>query len=107
VRTPAAVLIAVACLALTGCEADVSSPGAVERSALLAPDFIAGAAASTTSDPQAKWLLRRPKPVRASYVREVLDTKGDRTLLATRWLLGQPDEVRASYVAEVVAPKLP
>jgi hypothetical protein len=102
----AAALIAVACLVLPGCESDVSSPGAVERSALLAPDLVASAAASATSDPQAKWLLRRPKPVREGYVREVLDAKGDRTLLATRWLLRQPDDVRASYLAEVVEPKL-
>jgi hypothetical protein len=102
----AVALIVVACVALTGCEADVSSPGAVERSALLAPDFIASAAANATDDAQAKWLLRRPKPVRESYVRDVLDAEGDRTLLATRWLLLQPAEVRASYVAEVVNPQL-
>jgi hypothetical protein len=102
----AVALIVAASLALTGCEADVSSPGAVERSALLAPDFIASAAANATDDPQAKWLLRRRKPIRESYVRDVLDAKGDRTLLATRWLLLQPDEVRASYVAEVVNAQL-
>ena len=102
----AAALIVAASLALTGCDADVSSPSGLERSALLAPDFIARAAANSTDDPQAKWLLRRPKPVRASYVRDVLDARGDRNLLATRWLLRQPDEVRASYVAEVVEPKL-
>jgi hypothetical protein len=102
----AAALIVAASLALTGCEADVSSPGGVERSALLAPDFIASAAANATDDPQAKWLLERPKPVRESYVRDVLDAKGDRTLLSTRWLLRQPDDVRASYVAQVVEPQL-
>ena len=97
-----AALTAAACLALTGCEADVSSPGAVERSALLAPDFIASAAANATNDPQAKWLLNQQKPVRESYVNEVLDRKGDRTLLSTRWLLRQPDDVRRSYVENVV-----
>jgi hypothetical protein len=102
----AVALIVAASFALAGCEADLSSPSGVERSALLAPDFVASAAANTTDDPQAKWLLRRPKPVRESYVREVLDAKGDRTLLATRWLLRQSDEVRATYVRDVVDPQL-
>jgi hypothetical protein len=106
VRRIALIAAAAAALALPGCEADVSSPGGVERSALLAPDFIASAAAGATDDPQAKWLLNQPKPVRESYVHEVLDAKGDRTLLSTRWLLGQSDEVRESYVNEVVDPKL-
>ena len=94
------------CLALTGCEADVSSPAGIERSALLAPDFVARAAAGTTDDPQAKWLLNQPKGVRESYVREVIDARGDRTLLSTSWLLRQSDEVRGSYVREVVDPQL-
>jgi hypothetical protein len=101
-----AALTAAACLALTGCEADVSSPGGAERSALLAPDFIASAAASATSDPQAKWLLKQPKPVRESYVNEVLDKEGDRDLLSTAWLLKQTDDVRESYVRDVVDPQL-
>ena len=102
-----AALTAAACLALAGCEADVSSPGGAERSALLAPDFIASAAANATNDPQAKWLLHQPKPVRESYVHEVLDGDGDRDLLSTAWLLEQDDGVRESYVREVVDPKLP
>jgi hypothetical protein len=101
-----AALTAALCLALTGCEADVSTPGGVERSVLLAPDLIAGAAAGATNDPQAKWLLRQPKPVRESYVNEVLDQEGDPGLRATAWLLRQPDAVRESYLREVVAPKL-
>ena len=105
-RRIALIAAAAACLALTGCEADVSSPGGIERSALLAPDFVAAAAANATNDPQAKWLLHQPKPVRESYVHEVLDAKGDRTLLSTRWLLKQDDDVRDSYVRDVVDPKL-
>jgi hypothetical protein len=101
-----AALTAAACLALTGCEADVSSPAGVERSALLAPDFVASAAANATNDPQARWLLRQPKPVRESYVHEVIDKEGDRTLRATAWLLRQPDDVRESYLREVVDPEL-
>lgn len=101
-------LLAAACmLGLSGCEADVSSPAGLERSALLAPDLVARAAAETTDDPQAKWLLRRVKRVRESYVREVIDAEGDRALLATRWLLRQPDDVRASYLRDVVEAQLP
>ena len=106
-RRIAVLIAAFAALALTGCEADVSSPGGVERSALLAPDFVARAAAGATNDPQAKWLLNQPKPVRESYVHEVLDAKGDRDLLSTRWLLRQSEGVRESYVRAVVDPKLP
>jgi hypothetical protein len=105
VRRLAAIAVAAA-LALTGCEADVSSPQGVERSALLAPDFVARAAANTTDDPQARWLLRQPRPVRESYVREVLDREGDRALLSSAWLLRQPDDIRASYVKDVVEPQL-
>jgi hypothetical protein len=101
-----AAIAAAAALALTGCQADVSSPGGVERSVLLAPDLIAGAAAGATDDPQARWLLRQPQGVRESYVRDVLDREGDQTLLATAWLLRQPDEVRASYARDVVDPQL-
>ena len=105
-RRIAAVATLAACLVLTGCEADVSTPEGTERSALLAPDFIARAAANATNDPQAKWLLNQPKPVRESYVHDVLDKEGDRTLLSTAWLLRQPDDVRESYLREVVDPKL-
>ena len=101
-----ALAAALAAVALTGCETDVSTPGAAERTALLAPDFIAGAAAETTDDPQARWLLRQPQPVRESYVRDVLDGDGDSTLLATAWLLRQPASVRDSYVREVVDAQL-
>ena len=101
-----AALTAAACLALSGCEVDVSTPGGVERSVLLAPDLVASAAANATNDPQAKWLLGQPRPVRESYVNEVLDQEGDPELRATAWLLRQPDEVRQSYLREVVDPEL-
>jgi hypothetical protein len=106
-RIAALTAAAAACFTLAACEADVSTPQGTERSALLAPDFIARAAANATNDPQAKWLLHQPKPVRESYVHEVLDKEGDRTLLSTAWLLKQPDPVRQSYLREVVDPKLP
>ncbi len=84
----------------------MSTPASTERTALLAPDFVANAAANATNDPQAKWLLHQPKPVRESYVNQVLDGKGDRTLLSTAWLLTQSAQVRESYVRDVVQPQL-
>jgi hypothetical protein len=67
---------------------------------------VASAAANATNDPQAKWLLNQPKPVRESYVNEVLEKEGDRNLRSTAWLLRQPGDVRESYLREVVDPKL-
>ena len=51
-------------------------------------------------------MLRQPKAVRASYVREVLDTPGDEELLTQIWMLGQSEAVRASYVRDVLEPQL-
>jgi hypothetical protein len=92
-------------LALGGCSVSASAPSA-QRTALLAPDFIAAAAAGATDDPQAKWLLHQPRAVREGFVHAVLDRSGDRDLLSQAWLLQQPDEVRASYVRDVVTPQL-
>ena len=51
-------------------------------------------------------MLRQPRGVRESYVREVIDRGGD-DLLAEIWMLRQPDAVRKSYVKDVLEPKLP
>ena len=51
-------------------------------------------------------MLRQAKPVRASYVRNVIDADGDDQLLAEIWMLLQSDEVRESYVREVLEPRL-
>jgi hypothetical protein len=95
-------------------------PGA--RTVLSGPDLVARTLASRESDPQRKWLLRRPKAVRRSFLATVIDDGGDEErwmLLAddatrssyldevgadaqTRWILGQPEAVRRSYVAEVL-----
>ena len=50
-------------------------------------------------------MLRQPKPVRASYVREVLDADGDTDLLTQIWMLRQPDDVRESYLRHVLEPR--
>ena len=51
-------------------------------------------------------MLRQPRRVRDSYVRDVIDRGGDERL-AEIWMLHQPDAVRKSYVKEVLAPNLP
>jgi hypothetical protein len=50
-------------------------------------------------------MLRQPRGVRESYVREVLDRGGD-PRLAEIWMLRQGDEVRESYIREVLEPAL-
>lgn len=51
-------------------------------------------------------MLRQGKPVRSSYVREVVDQPGDLDLLTQIWMLRQPEPVRESYVREVLEPRL-
>jgi hypothetical protein len=46
-------------------------------------------------------MLRQPREVRESFVREVLDNGGDERA-RERWMLLQPDHVRESYVADVL-----
>ena len=70
-------------------------PGA--RAVLTGPDFVARGLAAADRDPQRRWILRRPRGVRRSFVREVIDTAGDQE----RWMLMQDDETRHSYIEEV------
>src|ERR687898_620040 len=74
-------------------------PGA--RVALLAPSAVTRAVAAADRDPERRWMLRLPRPVRRSFVAEVLDMGADR-LHQERWMLLQPDDVRASYVEQVL-----
>ena len=64
------------------------------------------AAARQAKDPVEQWMLRQPRPVRESYVAEVLEKGGDERL-AEIWMLRQPKAVRESYVGEVLLPGLP
>lgn len=75
------------------------------RHVLRAPAFVRRAAATQARGPHELWMLRQPRRVRDSYVREVLDRGGDERL-AEIWMLRQPDEVRESYVREVLEPAL-
>jgi hypothetical protein len=74
-------------------------PGA--RAALLAPSVVTRAVAVADRDPERRWMLRLPRPVRRSFVAEVLDAGADQ-LLQERWMLLQSDDVRESYVEDVL-----
>ena len=50
-------------------------------------------------------MLRQSRSVRASYVREVLETGGDEKL-AEIWMLRQSEAVRESYINQVLLPAL-
>jgi hypothetical protein len=76
------------------------------RLVLRGPGFIRRAAASQARDPVEQWMLGQPRPVRDSYVREVIDRGGDERL-AEIWMLRQPQAVRESYIKEILEPKLP
>lgn len=71
----------------------------LERSVLLVPDAVARTLARGVGDPRQRWMLRRPRAVRASFAREAFG-RGD--LAEEIWMLRQPDEVRESYIREVL-----
>lgn len=74
-------------------------PGA--RALLRAPDALTRTIAVAPGDAERRWLLRRPRPVRCSFVDEVID-RGSGAAAQRRWMLEQADDVRASYVADVL-----
>ena len=76
------------------------------RAVLLGPDVLARAAVSRVETVEEQWILRQPRRVRESYVRNVLDAPGDDTLLAELWMLRQSDAVRESYCLTVLEPRL-
>jgi hypothetical protein len=71
-------------------------PGA--RAVLLGPDMVARALAGRERDPQRRWLLRRPREVRRSFLEEVIENGGHEE----RWMLLADRETRASYVRDVL-----
>jgi hypothetical protein len=73
---------------------------------LLGPDVLTRAAAARVDTAEEAWMLRQSKPVRASYVRQVIDVKGDLALLSQIWMLKQSEAVRESYVRDVLEPQL-
>ena len=74
-------------------------PGA--RRLLGAPDAVTRTLAAAESDPERRWLLRRPRAVRRSFVDVVIDGGGD-PAVQRRWMLEQDDETRESYVTDVL-----
>jgi len=77
----------------------VLPPGA--RAVLRAPDALTRTIAAAETDPERRWLLRRARAVRRSFVEQVID-RGAGAAVQRRWMLEQDDDVRASYVAEVL-----
>ena len=76
------------------------------RAVLLGPDVLARAAVSRVETIEERWMLRQPRRVRESYVRDVLDAPGDDALLGELWMLRQSDNVRESYCRTVLEPRL-
>jgi hypothetical protein len=74
-------------------------PGA--RTVLLAPSALTRALAAADRDRERRWILRLPRPVRRSFVAEVLDIGAGR-LARERWMVLQDDNVRESYVQQVL-----
>ncbi len=72
----------------------------VDKAVLLAPAALARAAALAASQPEERWLLRQPRRVRASYVKEVLE--GDEPNAQEIWMLRRSKAVRESYIREVL-----
>jgi hypothetical protein len=71
-------------------------PGA--RAVLQGPDMVARTLAARERDPQRRWLLRRPRQVRRSFLAEVVDVGGREE----RWMLLADRETRESYVRDVL-----
>ena len=75
------------------------------RRILLAPRLVTGAAARAAAAREDAWMLKQPRRVRESFVREVVDRGGD-PLREQIWMLRQDEAVRESYVREVLEPQL-
>src|SRR5688572_1267818 len=71
------------------------------RAMLRAPDAVTRTIAAAPGDPERRWLLRRPRAVRTSFVEQVID-RGGSAAAQRRWMLEQDDDVRESYVSEVL-----
>jgi hypothetical protein len=80
---------------------DVPALSSLERAVLTAPDLVARAASHATDVAEQRWLLRQPRPIRCSFVEEVVDRRDD-PRAAERWMLLQDDAVRMSFVREVL-----
>jgi hypothetical protein len=73
-------------------------PEWVVKRVLLGPASVRKAAARRATDDKERWMLTQPLEVRRSFVREVLEKRGNEEA----WMLLQPDAVRRSYVSDVL-----
>lgn len=73
----------------------------LDKAVLLGPAAMARAAARGARRPEERWLLHQPRPVRTSYVRQVLEAAGERNAEEV-WMLRQPKAVRERYIREVL-----
>ena len=71
------------------------------RAVLRAPDAVARTLAAIERDPERRWLLRRSRAVRRSFLERVID-RGGGSAEQRRWMLEQDDYMRSSYVSEVL-----
>lgn len=74
----------------------------LDKAVLLGPAPVARAAGLAAKDLEERWLLRQPRRVRASYVKDVLEAEND-PRAEEIWMLRQPKGVRESYIREVLA----
>jgi hypothetical protein len=71
------------------------------RAMLRAPDAVTRTLAVAALDRERRWLLRRSRAIRCSFVDEVID-RGAGAAAQRRWMLAQDDDVRESYVRDVL-----
>jgi len=73
----------------------------LDKAVLLGPARVARAAARGAGRPEERWLLHQPRPVRANYVRQVLEAE-DEPNAEEVWMLRQSQAVRESYIRDVL-----
>ena len=79
----------------------------LQRAVLQAPGFIARGAAGLVDGRAPRWMLRRSRAVRDSYVSAVFDRPPTLSEEEAQhgWILRQSDEVRQSFLERVAAKK--
>jgi hypothetical protein len=73
----------------------------IDKAVLLGPAPLARAAALAAKEPEERWLLRQPRRVRASYVKDVLDAAQEPHAQEI-WMLRRSRPVRESYIRDVL-----
>jgi hypothetical protein len=73
----------------------------MDKAVLLGPTPLARAAALAAKQADERWLLRQPRRVRATYVKDVLENPDDPHAQEI-WMLRRSKAVRESYIREVL-----